>query len=77
MIIITDDEDRCSDLEIMLTKLKEIKDECTLEDILEDVDNLIFKYISEYEYLNKKLKEEYEKEKQFKNAEYEKSVWAS
>ena len=75
MIIITDDEDRCT--EIMLTKLKDIKDECRSNDILEDVDNLIFKYTSEYEYLNKKLKEEYEKEKQVKNAEYEKSVWAS
>ena len=73
MIIITSDEERCSDLEIMLTKLNEIKEECYSKDI----DNLIFNYISEYEYLNKKLKEEYEKEKQAKNAEYEKSVWAN
>ncbi len=77
MIIITDDEDRCSDLEIMLTKLNEIKDECTSEDVLEDIDSLISKYIKEYEELDNKLQEEYKQEKQERNNEYIKSVWVS
>ena len=75
MIIITDDEDRCSDLEIMLTKLNEIKDECTSEDVLEDIDSLISKYIKEYEELDNKLQEEYKQEIQERNNEYIKSVW--
>ena len=77
MIIITSDEERCSDLEIMLTKLNEIKDECHSKDILEDVDTLIFKYVSEYEHLEKRLREEYVIEKKAQNTEYEKSVWVS
>ena len=77
MIIITDDEDRCSDLEIMLTKLNEIKDECTSEDVLEDIDSLISKYIKEYEELDNKLQEEYKQEIQERNNEYIKSVWVS
>ena len=77
MIIITDDEDRCSDLEIMLTKLNEIKDECTSEDVLEDIDSLISKYIKEYEELDNRIQEEYKQEKQERNNEYIKSVWVS
>lgn len=77
MIIITDDEERCSDLEIMLTKLNEIKDECTSEDVLEDIDSLISKYITEYKNLDNKLQEEYKQEKQERNNEYIKSVWVS
>ena len=75
MIIITDAEDRCTDLEIMLTKLNEIKDECTSEDVLEDIDSLISKYIKEYEELDNKLQEEYKQEIQERNNEYIKSVW--
>ena len=77
MIIITDAEDRCTDLEIMLTKLNEIKDECTSEDVLEDIDSLISKYIKEYEELDNKIQEEYKQEKQERNNEYIKSVWVS
>ena len=73
---IVDKEDRCSDLEIMLTKLKDIKNECTSEDILEDVEDLIYKYTSEYEELDEEIQEEYNQEIQERNNEYIRSVWA-
>ena len=77
MEILLDDEERCSELEEMLSKLDDIKQESYSEDIINDIDSLIIKYVPEYEILNKRLQEEYKQEKRQRNLEYEKSVWAS
>ena len=77
MKILIDDEDRCCELEDMLSKLDDIKQETSSEDIINDIDTLIIKYTPEYEKLNKKLQETYKQEIKQRNLEYEKSVWAS
>ena len=46
------------------------------EDILEDVEDLIYKYTSEYEELDEEIQEEYNQEIQERNNEYIRSVWA-
>ena len=77
MKILYDDEERCSELEELINRLDDIKRECISEDILDDIDNLLIKYTPEYERLDEELQQEYKKELEQQNLEYEKSVWAS
>ena len=77
MKILLNNEERCTELEELISKLDDIKQECISEDILEDIDNLLIKYTPEYERLDEELQQEYKQELKQQNLEYEKSVWAS
>ena len=77
MKILCDDEERCSELEEMLSKLDDIKQDSVSEDIIEDITDLIIKYTSEFEEVNDRLIKKQKQEMKFENLEYEKSVWAS
>ena len=76
MKILFDDEERCSELEEMLSKLDDIKQDCISEDIIEDITDLIIKYTSELEKVNDRIIKKQKQEMRFQNLEYEKSVWA-
>ena len=76
MKILCDDEERCSELEEMLSKLDDIKQDSVSEDIIEDITDLIIKYTSELEEVNDRLIKKQKQEMKFENLEYEKSVWA-
>ncbi len=76
MKILFDDEERCSELEEMLSKLEDIKQDCISEDIIEDITDLIIKYTSEFEEVNDRLIKKQKQEMKFENLEYEKAVWA-
>ena len=77
MKILLDDEERCSELEEMLSKLDDIKQDSESEDIIEDVTDLIIKYTPKLEEINERLLKKQEEELKFLNSEYEKSVWVS
>ena len=77
MEILLDDEERCSELEEMLSKLDDIKQDSESEDIIEDVTDLIIKYTPKLEEINERLIKKKEEELRFLNLEYEKSVWVS
>lgn len=74
MRILVDDEERLSELEEMLIKLDDIKQDSISEDIIEDVTDLIIKYTPELEAINERLAEKQKEEMRFQNLEYEKSV---
>ena len=76
MKILFDEEERCSELEEMLSKLDDIKQDSVSEDIIEDITDLIIKYTSEFEEVNDRLIKKQKQEMKFENLEYEKSVWA-
>ena len=77
MEILLDDEERCSELEEMLSKLDDIKQNSDSKDIIEDVTDLIIKYTPKLEEINERLIKKKEEELKFLNSEYEKSVWVS
>ena len=77
MKILLDDEERCNELEEMLSKLDDIKQDSESEDIIEDVTDLIIKYTPKLEEINERLLKKQEEELKFLNSEYEKSVWVS
>ena len=76
MKILLNDEERCDELETLIKKLNDLKQECESEDIKEDIYDLLIKYTPQYEAIKERVQEEYRKEKAYQNLEYEMSVWA-